>query len=352
MNITPNHIVGQLAIYLAIFATTLFAVPHVHGEGQLLSLGDSDQQAIGHSDDNDSVSQSRGGAAADRLWMINTRYMATETRLANLESPRFSVFELDPRGRFFRVTFEEYLESIRGQNAVIYIHGNRMPGAHAARYGLQIRRQSIRCRKAGPVNWVIWSWPSAKQGILVQDVRRKAMRTDAQGLYLSWVLRKHVEASVPTTLIGFSFGSRVITGGLHALAGGKLAGRRLPGATITDARFNAGLLAPAIERNWLARCGYHSKATTNLNKLVVLYNQRDAVLKRYWLLDRVRGTLAMGYSGPRTFAPRVDGSRILVRSRDCSPYVGKQHSELDYYQKACRAGFEMAALIDEADNAN
>ena len=87
-------------------------------------------------------------------------------------------------------------------------------------------------------------------------------------------------------------------------------------------------------------------------KLVVLYNHRDAVLRRYWLLDRVRGALAMGYSGPRTFAPRADGSSILLRTRDCAPYVGIQHSEMDYYQKACRAGTEMAALIDDAATTN
>jgi hypothetical protein len=227
-----------------------------------------------------------------------------------------------------------------------------MPEKTAICYGLGIRQQSTRCRKSGPVDWVIWSWPSAKQGILVHDARRKADRTDTQGLYLSWVLRKHVEASVPTTLIGFSFGSRVITGGLHALAGGKLAGRRLPGSAITDARFDAGLLAPAIESDWMARCGYHSKATQNLDKLVVMYNQRDPVLKRYWLLERVRGNIAMGYSGPRTFAPRADGSKITVRARDCSPFVGKQHSELDYYKKSCRADSEMAALIDGFEIAN
>ncbi len=227
-----------------------------------------------------------------------------------------------------------------------------MPDHNAICYGLEIRRQSLRYRKSGPVDWVIWSWPSAKQGILVRDARRKAGRTDTQGLYLSWVLRKHAEASIPTTLIGFSFGGRVITGALHSLAGGKLAGRRLPGPAITDARFDAGLLAPAIERDWMARRGYHSKATQNLDKLVVMYNQRDPVLKRYWLLDRVRGNIAMGYSGPRTFAPRADGSMISVRARDYSLYVGKQHSELDYYQKSCRAGFEMAALIDGIDIKN
>ncbi len=212
-----------------------------------------------------------------------------------------------------------------------------MPRGEAIPYGLLIRRQVLCYRKSEAIDWVIWSWPSARQGPIIRDVRRNADRTDAQGLYLAWVLRKHAEASIPATLIGFSFGGRVITGALHALAGGKLAGRQLPGPAIGDVRFDAGLLAPAIESDWMASRGYHSKATENLGKLVLMYNQRDAVLKRYWLLDRVRGAMALGYTGPRSFAPRTDGSKISVRARDCARYIGIQHSELDYYKKSCRA---------------
>jgi hypothetical protein len=90
-------------------------------------------------------------------------------------------------------------------------------------------------------------------------------------------------------------------------------------------------------------------ATQNLDRLVLLYNRRDAVLKRYWLIDRVRGRMALGYSGPSSFAERFDGSTLPVLSRDCSPSVGLQHDELDYYRKSCRAGFEMARLIDDLD---
>jgi hypothetical protein len=197
------------------------------------------------------------------------------------------------------------------------------------------------------VDWVIWNWPSEKSGLLVQDFRRKAMRTDGQGLYLSWLLQRHAESGVPTALIGYSFGARVITGALHALAGGRLGGRVLPGAPTTGMAFDAGLVAPAIEDDWMARRGKHGLATKNLDRLVLLYNRRDAVLKRYWLLDRVRGAMALGYTGPRSFAPRVDGSRLPVRARDCSPSVGTKHSELDYYGGNCRAGAEMAAMIND-----
>ena len=121
----------------------------------------------------------------------------------------------------------------------------------------------------------------------------------------------------------------------------------MPGEPTTGMPFRCGLVAPALESLALTRRGVHSQATKNLEQLVLLYNRRDAVLKRFWLLNRVRGTMALGYSGPATFAPRFDGSKLKVLSRDCSPSVGINHVELDYYNTGCRAGPEMAALIND-----
>ncbi len=181
----------------------------------------------------------------------------------------------------------------------------------------------------------------------MQDARIKASRTDGQGLYLAWLLREHAKLQVNTSLIGYSFGGRIITGALHAAAGGALGGRQLPGEPVVGGPFDAGLVAPAVDSHWLTSHGYHRYATQNLQQLVLMYNRRDAVLKRYWLIDRVRGRMALGYSGPTSFANRFDGTKLPVFARDCSPSIGLQHDELDYYQKACHAGSEMAKLIDD-----
>ena len=222
-----------------------------------------------------------------------------------------------------------------------------MEPSEAIKRGLAVYRRTRNCRSDQPIDWVIWSWPSEQEGILAKDVRIKAARTDAQGLYMAWLLRKHAKLGVPTALIGYSFGGRVVTGALHATAGGSLGGRTLQGPAVTGMQINAGLVAPAIEDNWMQECGYHNQSTTNLNRLVLMYNRKDAVLKRYWLINRVRGESALGYTGPTRFAPRLDGTRLPVRARDCSPAVGLHHVELDYYEKSCRAGRQMSALIDD-----
>jgi hypothetical protein len=160
------------------------------------------------------------------------------------------------------------------------------------------------------------------------------------------LLHPQIQAATPVTMIGYSFGARVITGALHTLAGGALRGRSLPQPPVIGGHVGVGLVAPAIESTWLGPGGYHGRAVKNIAQLVLLYNRRDAVLKRYWLIEKVRRETALGFSGPTCFARRADGSRLPVRSRDCSPSVRLRHAELDYYNQRCRAGSDLARLID------
>lgn len=308
----------------------------------LMASTSGDATAIAHGED---VCESQAaGSTEDRLWLLDVRSQPSDVCRVRLPA-RPTVKRIDPCGRTANASFDEYLGcQSEGRPRVIYVHGNRMSASGAIERGLYVyRRSAARCD--GPIDWVIWSWPSDREGILGHDVRIKADRTDGQGLLLADVLRHHAGQAGSTTLIGFSFGGRVISGALHALAGGALAGYGLPGDSVEGANFRAGMIAPAIAQDWMAPGGYHQLATRNLESIAVLYNRRDAILKRYWLIDRVRGQMALGYGGPRRFAARVDGSPLPVESRDCSPVVGLQHDERDYYEAPCSAGREISSLI-------
>lgn len=288
---------------------------------------------------------------ADRFWMISTRSLTSSIRNVDLDSPQLRVHRLDNQGKASPATLDEYLGSLTPERqVVVYVHGNRMASNKVVNRSFSVYRNIVRCNEKRPMDWVIFSWPSTKQGVLMHDARRKASRTDAQGLYLAWLLRQQVEQAESTKMIGFSFGSRVITGALHSLAGGKLGGRLLPGSPTTGATVDVGLVAPAIDSNWLSEKGYHAMATKNLDRLALLYNRRDAVLKRYWLLNKVRGRVALGYTGPRSFAPRADGSELPVVARDYSSYIGLRHDELDYYTKSRHAANIMADLINDTND--
>ncbi len=287
--------------------------------------------------------------AQDRIWLISTRRITSNVCCADFEQPRFSVSRLSANGCQTPSSMDEYLgERLPGRPTVVYVHGYRFTSSEAIRRGLRVHRE-IACRRAaGPIDWVIWSWPSTKEKFISHDIREKAKFTDTQGLYLAWLLKKHLGCGVPSTLIGYSFGGRVVTGSLHALAGGSLGGRSLPCEPVVNARIDVGLVAPAIEKDWLAPQDYHSLATSNIDQLLLLYNQKDSVLKRYWLIDMVRGTMAIGFGRLQSFAPRADGSRIWLRARECSTWIGHTHDELDYYECPCSAGSEMAQLVDDA----
>lgn len=283
----------------------------------------------------------------DRLWLASTRHLPSDVCRMDLASPSFRWTTLDPCGNQFETSQDHFVATrVEGRRTVIYIHGNRMEADEAVERGLAVYRHIRAFRDNEPVDWVIFSWPSEQIGILARDVRIKADRTDAQGLYLAWLLRNVLPAN-RVDMIGYSFGGRIATGALHGLAGGSLGGRALDGAPVLGMNIDTGLVAPAIGSNWLAAGGYHQLATQNLNSMTLFYNHRDAVLKRFWLIDEVRGQVALGYTGPKTFAPRLDGSRLPVVAKDCAPVVGLRHSELDYYKPTCRAGAGMANLIDD-----
>ena len=105
---------------------------------------------------------------------------------------------------------------------LIFIHGNQITPADAKREGLAVYRRIMRYGSDGPpIRFVIFSWPSSRVGGLLRDVRVKATRTDPAGCQLAWLLDQ-MPAETPVSLVGFSYGARIITAGLHILAGGHL----------------------------------------------------------------------------------------------------------------------------------
>jgi len=282
--------------------------------------------------------------------LISTRRITSQVCRADLTSPNLSIWRLDRCGRRTRSSLEEYVATmLPDRPRLIYVHGNQRSAEVALERGLELRHELTRnCRDRQPIDWVIWSWQSDREALLVRDARLKAARTEAQGLYLAWLLTHHAAAGQPTGLIGFSFGGRIITGALHALAGGSLSRRTLPTPPIVDAGFDVGLLAPALQTRWISPGGYHERSTQNMDEMVLLYNHRDIALKAYWLVAGRRGVSALGYTGPQCVAPRADGTPLPIRAKDCARTVGSHHSEKQYYQASCCAGKEMSSLIESS----
>lgn len=285
----------------------------------------------------------------DRLWMISTRHLSSEVRRVNLDSVDFRIAQLDRCGNQQSDQFDSFLSSLSPDRVVvIHVHGNRLTEPEANERGRFVYR-SIKYYAADiPMDFVVFSWPSEQNGCLLRDGRAKAGVTEAESLYFATLLRELVTRNIPVAIVAYSFGSRVTSGALHCLAGGALSGRRLPTEPIVGANIAVGMVAPAVQADWLGTGRYHGLAAKNIADLAILYNSRDAVLRRYWLVERDSRGPALGYVGPTRIALGFDGSPVPLVKCDCAKVLGWAHKEREYYTGNCRAGRTLATLIRQA----
>jgi hypothetical protein len=165
-------------------------------------------------------------------------------------------------------------------------------------------------------------------------VRVKAQRTGPVGCQLAWLVDQ-MPPETPVSLIGFSFGARVITAGLHVLGGGSVCN----GMSLTErmhpdrAPVNAVLIAAAVHSHWLGKGQYHGLAMTQVNQMFLLNNCQDLALRYYHLSDTTRSRpRALGRTGPT----RIDSEYASkIHKRDVSRYAGSEH---DLFQYLCAPG--------------
>ena len=224
---------------------------------------------------------------------------------------------------------ESFLAFDASVATIIYVHGNQLTASDAKCEGLAVYRRLMHYGADGPpIRFVIFSWPSARVGGLLRDVRVKAGRTDPAGCQLGWLLDQ-MPAETPVTLVGFSYGARIITGGLHILAGGNLGRLALQErAHPNRAPVNVVLMATASHAHWLCERQYHGLALSQVNRMLLLNNCRDPAMRFYHLAFRGRRGCpqALGLRGP-TCTPRHERSKIQMQ--DLSRY-GSRHSPFLY----------------------
>lgn len=241
-------------------------------------------------------------------------------------------------------------ESKTQRLTVIYVHGNWTSPENARRRAKMIFPRL--CRKSDlPVDFILYSWPSEREDGLARDIAHKKRRLDTDSLLLASLLRV-LPREPRLSLIGFSFGGRVVCGALHLDAGGVLAGRQMPPADGQVRRVRVSLTAAAFDRASLGPLGRFSFALTNVDQVVNLYNSSDPILKRFRFFDRSTSPVAAGYAGLLSFHSRMPGFSPREEAKetvhapgavrlsakivqfDCERAVGRSHSEADYILKS------------------
>jgi hypothetical protein len=212
-------------------------------------------------------------------------------------------------------------------STVIFVHGNRLTNWDAKCEGLAAYRRIVRQSDAAPIRFVIYSWPSAQISGPLKDVRVKATRTRPAGCQLAWFVDQ-LPAETPITMVGFSFGARIVTGSLHILGGGSLGHMGFAELHHPNRRpVNAVLIAAGLNSDWLCAGHYHGQAMTMVSQMVLVNNCEDRAMKYYHFSTTCGRPQALGYCGPTCIDPAAASKIVEI---NVSRYVGSEHNLFCY----------------------
>jgi hypothetical protein len=212
---------------------------------------------------------------------------------------------------------------------IFLVHGNRTSSDEAVEFAWPIYCWLKQQPGARQYRLAIWSWPSDRTHKHQRpDVQTKASYCQSQSYYLADCLRG-LKKETPVSLVGYSFGSRIIAGGLHLLGGGSVAGRRLPELAASEQNvkrsgpLRAAFVAAAFDCHALTPGCQFGEAMSQVDEVFVTRNRCDDALRWYSLLYGRGGPEALGYVGP---CYSLENLRIF----ETTYCVGKSHRWEDY----------------------
>jgi len=286
----------------------------------------------------DSPASFRSSSVTSEIFEVSTRHLPNRFQSISFEQPNVEVNQW-VGNRWVRTDADRALpDGNSGMLTIIYVHGNFMERNNALER-VRIVDGYLKSKATRPYRLVMLSWPSQRERKPLRDVLSNANSAECESLYIAWMLHR-LRNEPQVSLLGFSFGARAVTGGLHLDAGGQLPGFSSPISLNIDrpSDYRVGLVAPAIDRHWLETNGRHEMALTHVDSMINMYNSRDPILRRFRFLDRLSRPIAAGFAGftglesladPRSTSPLSGQTRI--RQYDCGSVIGTTHSERSYY---------------------
>lgn len=248
--------------------------------------------------------------AGDQLWLVRTHCALSPHSLEGVQVSR-----LAGEGPEWEDPAQALAADASHYHTIFFVHGYNYQTHEAVEAGCEVYRQLVACPMDRPLRMVIWAWPSAQQGKMLPDFRMKSCRADSEGSRLAIVLGQFSDRHA-VTLVGHSLGARVITGALHELAGTEPQWEAAGGARPTVL-----LSGAAMDQSWLLPGGPHRRAVWQAERMTVLVNPHDPVLKRYHWVRRGPGPQALGYAG--VACPQQLGAGY--RQVDVSAALGHRH---------------------------
>ncbi|HVA48925.1 MAG TPA: hypothetical protein VNH11_21340 [Pirellulales bacterium] len=276
----------------------------------------------------DSYPQTAAPMVPSQLWLVSTRSLPHGPPGSSRRAvPEVSRYEQD----VWQPSSLDDLMAARDPRltTVVLVHGNDTDDDQARSKGLGVYPSLVE-RADQPFRLIIWSWPADYvRGSMRQDVRVKAERADFDAFYLAQFIDE-LNGSDPVSLVGYSLGARVTTGALHLLGGGPLAGRSMAAERRAGRPpLRAVLMAAAVDEDWLLPGRRQGHALDVVERMVLLVNPRDRVLRWYRFLSPGRGAAALGSRGFTSLAT-LGALRQKIEQINVNPMIGGQHGWASY----------------------
>jgi hypothetical protein len=264
------------------------------------------------------------------LWIIDTHAV----RDGDCDASKARFLRLEDNCKWIEENEDVFLKTLAPEQTLNII----LPGysttmkwvvQHLWNLSHQLERQA-RCRgmECPPTRLVIVGWPSEIDRVpLLRDAREKAQRAELEGYWVAQLIAK-LPKDYRVNLVAYSFGSRIATSAAHYLAGGQRCD--CPSTASPDSpRLTAVLMAAAVDADWLSDCQPHGLALSRFERVLLLNNSADPVLRRFYkALSRPERSSAIGSVGlllpEAQFASQVrqwDVSSLLGRTHDLRSYV-------------------------------
>lgn len=260
-------------------------------------------------------------AAPESIWLISTRETACCD--ANAE-PQY--WRLGADHQWAPADQKAFLASDDPAVAtIIFIHGNRTDRETAVQDGWSVHQFLSQQAPGKAYRFVIWSWPSDRiQAHTRVDAQVKAARSEHDSFLLAQAIRP-IQPAVPVSLIGYSFGARMIGGALQLLAGGAFEGRTLEPPAQSRTQVRAVLIAAGMDDTALLPWGPNGLALTQTQRVLITCNLADPALRWYRRLYGRGGPDALGFVGPAC-PSQLGPEQQKLEVINVSGQVGRNHA--------------------------
>lgn len=255
---------------------------------------------------------------ADDAWFVDTRHATVRSNGNTIDHLDIKQLQITGnRAQWIQSNKEAFLQTYDPNvPLVIIIHGNLMTYPDAMNHGAKFRQLS---RKMGRHRLVVWSWPSERtDNPIRQDCLLKAQRADVQARFLATALR-HLPHGSKVSLVGFSFGSRLVCQTLQTLAT-----TAHNGYTGHHLRIRTVLLGAAVDQGCLRPGQRYGYALNMVESMLIHINPQDNILRWYPLLVGVHGPKALGREG--AFLNGISPYNLQkIRTRNVQRLIGHDH---------------------------